>query len=474
MTKDELAFVPALELRGMIARREVSPVEVTELYLERIERLDGSLNSYLTLTPELALDAAREAEAAVMRGDELGPLHGVPVSIKDLEVSAGVRTTSGSLLFKDRVPEADSAVVRRTLDAGAVMLGKTNTPEFGLIGHTMNRLGDHCRNPWNTERTSGGSSGGAGAALAAGLCALSSGSDGGGSIRIPSSYCGVYGIKPTLGRVPRVTGAPVLPRVTNVFSQPGPMTRTVRDAALYMQLLAGHHVEDPGALRAQPEDYMAAADRGVSGLRIGWTADYGYATVDPEVASTCERAARAFEDMGCTVVEADLALEGLFEPFWVLFRISSYASVADAMEGREDELTEYAREFFGQVKDVSGVDYARALGHVDALKAQFADQFERYDLLLSPTMATTTFPVGEPPEVIDGKPVHWFTGYTPFTYPINMIGHPAASIPCGFSSEGLPIGLHAVGRFGDEATVLAASAAFEEARPWAEARPAVS
>ncbi len=474
MTKDELAFLPALELRELIAKREVSPVEVTELFLERIERLDGSLNSYLTVTRELALQSAREAEAAVMRGDDLGPLHGVPVSIKDLEMTAGVRTTSGSLLFKDRVPDKDSAVTRRTLEAGAIMLGKTNTPEFGLLGHTQNRLGDHGRNPWNTDRTPGGSSGGAGASLAAGLCTVASGSDGGGSIRIPSSYCGVYGIKPTQGRVPRVTGAPMLPRVANLFSQSGPMTRTVRDAAMYLQVLAGHDPEDPGSLRAQPNEYMAAADRGVSGLRIGWSADYGYATVDPEVASTCERAARAFDELGCTVEEADVSLEGVFEPFWTLFRVSSYAGVSDSVEGRENELTEYGRDYFEQSKGVSGPEYARALGHTEVLKAQFADLFERYDLLLSPTMATTAFPVGEPPEIIDGKPVPWFSGYTPFTYPINMIGHPAASVPCGLSSEGLPIGLHVVGRFGDESTVIAASAAFEEARPWADARPSVS
>ena len=473
MTKDELAFVPAMELRGMIGRREVSPVEVTEVFLERIERLDGALNSYLTVTAELALDAAREAEAAVMRGDDLGPLHGVPISIKDLEMTAGVRTTGGSLLFKDRVPEADSAVVRRTLDAGAVMLGKTNTPEFGLLGHTMNRLGDHCRNPWNTERTSGGSSGGAGAAVAAGLCTLASGSDGGGSIRIPSSYCGVYGIKPTQGRVPRVTGAPMLPRVANMFSQSGPMTRTVRDAAVYLQVLAGHDSEDPGSLRAAPDDYLAASDRGVSGLRIGWSADFGYATVDPEVASTCERAARVFEELGCSVAEADISLEGALEPFWTLFRVWAYAGVAEYIKGREEELTEYGRESLEGGRNVSGPEYARSLGYIDVLKSQFADVFERYDLLLSPTMATTAFPVGEPPEVIAGKPVHWFSAYTPFTYPINMIGHPAASVPCGFSSDGLPIGLHVVGRFGDESTVIAASAAFEEARPWAEARPGV-
>ena len=235
---DDLAFTSTTELRALIASGEVSPVEVTELYLDRIDRLDSRLNSYLTVSADHAIDSAREAEAAVARGDALGPLHGVPISIKDLELTRGIRTTGGSLAFQDRVPDEDSAVVERVRAAGAVILGKTNTPEFGLLGHTQNLLGDHCRNPWNTERTSGGSSGGAGAAVAAGLCSLATGSDGGGSIRIPSSFCGVYGIKPTQHRVPMYAGA-ASAGVFNMFSQSGPMTRTVADSAVLLQVMAG-------------------------------------------------------------------------------------------------------------------------------------------------------------------------------------------------------------------------------------------
>ena len=251
MTDRDLAFAPASEHLSLIAGKHVSPVELTQLYLDRIEDLDGRLSSYLTVTADEALARAREAEAAVTRGDELGPLHGLPISIKDLELTAGTRTTGGSLAFEDRVPTEDSVVVDRIRKAGAVILGKTNTPEFGLLGSTENRLGDHCRNPWNTERTTGGSSGGAGASVAAGLCSLASGSDGGGSIRIPSSYCGVYGIKPTQGRVPRYGGA-AAPSIANQFSQSGPMTRTVRDSAVLLQVLAGPDPRDASAMREAP------------------------------------------------------------------------------------------------------------------------------------------------------------------------------------------------------------------------------
>ena len=199
---EALAFAPSHELAALIADKQVSPVEITQLYYDRIERLDSQLNSYLTLTQDMAMESARAAEDAVMRGDELGSLHGVPISIKDLQMTAGVRTTLGSLAYKDQVPTADSAVVERVKATGAVILGKTNTPEFGLLGANENRLGDDCRNPWNTERTSGASSGGAGAAVAAGLCSLGTGGDGGGSIRIPASFCGIYGIKPTQGVSP--------------------------------------------------------------------------------------------------------------------------------------------------------------------------------------------------------------------------------------------------------------------------------
>ena len=468
---ENLAFTPALELRELIRSKEVSPVEITELYLNRIDKLDSKLNSYLTVTREEALRSAKAAEEAVTRGESLGPLHGVPISIKDLEMTKGTRTTSGSLIYKDRVPDEDSVPVQRIKSAGAIVLGKTNTPEFGLLGHTENRLGDHCRNPWNTERTAGGSSGGAGAALAAGLCSLAQGSDGGGSIRIPSSFCGVYGIKPTLGRIPRPAGATPM---VNHFSQHGPMTRTVRDSALLLQVLAGRDAGDPNALRDEPADYLAAADRAVTDLKLGWSPDYGGFPVDAEVRAIASKGARVFEELGCTLEEASLTLDEPFDTFWSLFCASVYATNGHLLDGQADQLTSYARESIELGAKVTGADYARALGQMGVIKARFLDQFERFDLLLTPTTAVSAFPVGQPPQDIGGREVDSFAGFNPFNYPVNLIGHPAANVPCGFTSEGLPVGLHIIGRFGDEATVLAASSAFEQARPWAQHRPPVS
>ena len=473
MAEMDLAFTPATELRRLIVERQVSPVEITELFFSRIDQLDSRLNSYLTLARDQAMRSAKAAEDAVIRGDSLGPLHGVPVSIKDLELTRGIRTTAGSLIYENRIPDEDSMVVARVRKAGAIILGKTNTPEFGLLGHTQNRLGDHCRNPWDTERTTGGSSGGAGASLAAGLCTLATGSDGGGSIRIPASFCGVYGIKPTQGRVPYYSGA-AAPAVANHFSQAGPMSRTVRDSALLLQVLAGHDLRDPISLREVPADYIAAADRGVEELRLAWSPDFGYAVVDPEIADVTSKAAQVFETLGCAVEEADLTLEPPFDVFWTLF--CSIASVRGAglLEEHADELTRYARDCFENAARTTGAAYAAALGHVDRIKAQFDELFQRHDLLLTPTMAVAAFPVGRPPDEIAGRRVDGFWGAFPFTFPINMIGYPAASVPCGFSSDGLPVGLHIIGRKGDEATVIAASAAFEEARPWAHLRPPVS
>ena len=470
---ENLAFASASELRALIGEKQVSPVELTELYFDRIDRLDSQLNSYLTLTQDDAMQAARDAESAVMRGEELGPLHGVPISIKDLELTKGVRTTSGCLVFKDRIPEEDSIVVERVKASGAIVLGKTNTPEFGHRGTTENLLGEPCRNPWNPERTPGGSSGGAAAGVAAGLSAISTGSDGGGSVRIPASFCGLYGIKPTQGRVPRYGGR-AAPAVANQLSQSGPITRTVRDSAILLQALAGWDARDAGSLRDTPANYIAALDRDISDLRIGWSPDFGYAAVDPEVVEACGSAAKVFTEMGCDVGDGGFTLDSPQEAFRVLFAVNTYASSGYLLHENGDDLTDYFRANMEFAATQTAADYARAVGELDVVKMRFDAFFEDYDLLLSPTMAVPAFEIEQHPTIIGGREVDPFFGYLPFTYPINAIGHTAASVPCGFSSDGMPIGLHIVGRHGDEETVLAASAAFERAMPWADKRPPVS
>ena len=482
MTTDtDLAFTPAYELRSLIASKEVSPVELAELSLRRIEALDSKLNAFLTVAPELALDAARQAEEAVVRGDDLGPLHGVPISIKYLVNVKGLPTTSGSLLFKDRVADQDDVVVQRIKAAGAVIVGKTNVPEFGQSGTTENLLGDHGRNPWNTERVAGGSSGGASSSVAAGITSMAQGSDGGGSIRIPASFCGNYGIKGTAGRVPSPGGGPMGRLPTFRFSVISPVTRTVRDAAILLWVMAGADPDDPVAIRDEPEDYAAQLDGGVKGLRMAWSRDLGSAPVDPEVAETTERAAGVFEELGASVEPAPLAedVAHLVETFTTIGHSILYLGMGELWEEHGEKMMPGLQARFEHGKRITGHELLRAYSDMERWRSTLDGLFAQYDLLLTPTLAVPAFPCGEWPDVIGGKKVDpvsitEHSGHYPFTYPFNMSQSPAASVPCGFSSDGLPIGLQIVGRKGEESTVFRASAAFEEARPWADKRPPVS
>ena len=474
MTEEDLAFLPAVELLQLLRDSQISARELTDLYYARIDRLNPELHAYLTLTRERAETESAAAEKAIRAGEELGPLHGLPIAIKDTQNTAGVRTTMGSLLLQDNVPTANAAVVERVVAAGAVMLGKTNVPEFAMPGTCQNRLGEPGANPWNPARTPGGSSGGAAAAVAAGLCPLATGSDGGGSIRIPSHFCGIYGIKPTHGRVSAYTGIAVDP-MPSMFSQNGPLTRSVADAALLLQVLAGYDRRDPISLRQPPPDFTAALSRDVAGLQLAWSPDFGFAEVDPEVARVTSAAARVFEELGCHLEESDLAMEPPYNTYGPIQAADAHTRLHRMFEADGDRMTDFARFMLEYGAGVTTAQYARALGEIDRFKAVMADLFERYDLLLSPTACYPAFVNGKFPGEVEGSsifPEQYWNGA--FTLPINAIGHPAASVPAGLSSDGLPIGLHIVGAWGDESTVLAASAAFERARPWIDRRPPVS
>ena len=471
MNSGELAFAPGYELRRLLDSREVSSVELTEMFLGRIEELNPILNAYLTVCGEEAVASARLADDRIGRGDEGEPLLGIPVSIKDLEVTKGIRSTMGSLAYRDYVPKIDSITSERVRRSGAVILGKTNTPEFGLLGTTENRLGDACRNPWNTDRTSGGSSGGATAALVAGLCTLATGSDGGGSIRIPASFCGVYGIKPTLGRVAKYGG--VGNASPNFTSQSGPMARNVRDAATLLQALAGYDSRDMTAMREEPPDFVAAVGQSVEGLRVAWSVDLGYAAVDAEVARIAAEGARVFEELGCVVEEPQISLQHPIEYFMTIFSTGAYVSYKELYEQKRGLLTNYVRGNLSLGESTTGEEFVKAMLAYQRVRSQADDIMEEYDLLLTPTMSVPAFQVGQFPRVIDGQAVDPRLGYMPYTPVFNLTGQPAASVPCGFTEDGMPIGLHIVGRRGEEETVLRASAAFEEARPWAHLRPPV-
>ena len=392
-------------------------------------------------------------------------------------MTKGVRTTSGSLAYKDHIPTADSAVAERVKASGAILLGKTNTPEFGSLGANENRLGDECRNPWNTERTSGASSGGAGAAVAAGLVLARHGQRRG---RLHSysrellrhiRHQAVAGARLRLQR--RASGCPL--------SEPAkPEWAYDSHGQGFRDTLAGaggiRRARRIIAARARVPDFVAALDMDISGLRMAWSADFGYAGVDPEVVEVCAAGARVFEGLGCPVEESDLTLDAPFELWWVISGCNSYITQGHLLDDPSDPLTWYGKMLIEDGKEFTAADYVRALGRRDRMINQFADVFDDHDLLLSPTMATTAFPVGEYPEVIAGKRNAHVKGWSflPFTHPINMIGHPAATVPCGYSADGMPIGLHIIGRKGDEETVIAASAAFERAMPWADRRPMIS
>ncbi len=463
---DEFAWMPATEMRDAIRTRALSPVEVTRALLERIDALNPALNAFCLVTPELAMAAARQAEAAVMRGERLGPLHGVPLSIKDLFDVKGLPTTKGARIYKDRVADGYEYCVKRLLDAGAVHLGKTNTPEFGFLPTTENELFGATYNPWDIRRTPGGSSGGAGAAVAAGLGPIALGSDGGGSIRIPASFCGVFGIKPTYGRVPRNPGG------WSTFTHRGPMARTVADAALMLDVMAGHGPADPFSVADYPGSFLAEIEGGVRGLRVAWSPDLGYALVDPEVRAVCERAARRFEELGCAVEEAHPGFTNpnLDRTFITLAATGDALWLSALTDEQRAQVGATAKQFLEYGGKVSGADYLRANERRMAIWHATQRFHQTYDLLLTPTLSVTAFPVGEPPPQIDGSnyaPLAW----SPFTAPFNLTGQPAASVPCGFDAQGLPVGLHIVGRAYEDALVLRAARAFEQLQPWAEARP---
>jgi len=464
---DELSWLPATTLAGMIRRKKVSPVEVVNAILARIEALNPVLNAFVTLTGDQARREARAAERALgKRGARLGPLHGVPFSVKDLVITRGVRTTFGSPLYRDNVPTEDAPIVARLKAAGGIMLGKTNTPTMGWIGATHNLLFGITRNPWNLDRTPGGSSGGASAAAAAGMGPLHVGTDGGGSIRIPASCTGIFGFKASYGRIPvyPASGAWSLSHV-------GPMTRTVADAALMMNVCAGPDERDPASLPAERVDYVRSLRGSLKGLRLAWSDDLGFAeVVDPEVAAVCARAARAFRDLGCRVEEVTPRWPSPFEAWSDIFCGGIATRLAPYLDRRTEIDAGLAKIIDGTLRNPP-TKYVQAWLDRLAWWQHPRAFFEKYDLLLTPTIACPPFKVGlDNPSEIAGRPVVPYA-WLPFTYPFNLTGQPAASVPCGFTGDGLPVGLQIVGRRFADVAVLQAAAAFERLRPWADRRP---
>ena len=456
----------ATELKGMVAAGEVKPSEIMDAVLRRIEEVNPRLNGFCALLADSAMSEARAADQRLARGRPRGALFGIPVSIKDLIFTKGVRTTFGSRMHEEFVPDQDELVVARLKAAGATILGKTATCEFGYKSVTDSPLFGITRNPWDLRMTPAGSSGGAAAAVASGMGPLAVGSDGGGSIRAPASFCGIFGLKPSKGRIPIYPILPGWEALDRRVAHLGPLTRTVADAALMMEVMAGPDDRDPVSLPGGRIPFRKALTVGVRGLRMAWCPDLGGAVVDPTVREATHVAARAFLELGAHVEEARPDIPPMHDTFRLLFAADCAAAIGDRLEEWKDRMDPGLVRLTEIGLTVSGAEYAKAVSRSQLLWDRLRAFMERHDLLLTPTLPVPPFPVGvDWPREVGGQKVHPLN-YLAFTYPFNLTGQPAASVPCGWTAGGLPIGLQIVGRRFADLTVLRAAAAFEQARPW--------
>jgi Asp-tRNA(Asn)/Glu-tRNA(Gln) amidotransferase A subunit family amidase len=455
----------ASEIRAAIVRGEVSATEVVAETLSRIESVEPVLNAFVTLMPEQAMEAARAADRLLAEGREPGPLHGVPISVKDLINVGGVRTTFGSRTMADNVAEADAPSVERVRAAGACVIGKTTTTEFGCkAGGGDSPLSGVTRNAWDSSKTPGGSSAGAATSVAAGVTPLALGTDGGGSIRIPASFCGVFGMKAQFGRVP------VFPTsATPTLGHVAPMARSVRDAALLLDVISGFDARDPASISGPVPDYLAACDAPVDGMRVAWSPTLGYARPNQEVLEIAEGAGRAFEDFGCSVELVEEVMEDPVDMWNAEFYAGAGTRLKGALRNSRELLDPAVAEILEDVLRGTVEEYYTKVFARYELREKVRRFFESYDLLLTPTLPVPPFEggVNVPPELHDRSIVSWVY----YTYPFNLTGNPAASIPCGFTDDRLPVGLQMVTGTNRETDLLRAAAAFEAARPWAHVVP---
>ncbi len=468
MPENELHYMSAWELSGLIRSREVSPVEVVEACLARIEATEPILNSFITLLPEPARAAARRAEEDIGRGNYRGPLHGVPVGLKDLFNTAGVRTTSGTRIYDTFAPAEDCTVAARFSQAGAILVGKLNMHPlaFGPTGENADY--GHMHNPWNPERITGGSSGGSGSAAAAGQCTITMGTDTGGSVRIPAALCGIVGLKPTYGRVSRAGLTPL----SWCLDHPGPMVRTVEDAALAMNAIAGPDPGDHATVKVPVPDYTSALTGDVRGLRIGVVREYFETEIDTEVADLTQRAIGVLEELGAEIVEVSLPLYEYAQP------ISNAILSAEATAAHRDLLLSDGDKLYPQVRDrleeglfISATEYLRAQQARQVFCSQVAGLLRDVDLLAGPVEPVTAPVLLERRIDVAGQQLPAVPQLTKYTRVYNITGSPAISVPCGFGSDGLPVGLHLAGRNFDEETVLRAAYAYQQATDWHARRP---
>ena len=469
----DLCFTPAVELRDMIRKKFISPVELVETFLERIEKINPKINAYCTVAAEIAQKRAMEIESAIMRGNEVGPLGGIPVSIKDVTLTAGIRTTFGSKLYENFVPAEDELVVERVKRAGGIIIGKTNTPEFASVGATFNDLFGITRNPWNTDFSVGGSSGGAAAAVAAGLGPLAQGNDLGGSVRIPASFCGVVGLRPSPGRIPWY---PHKLHWDDLMAQ-GPIARTVGDIALMLDAVSGPDRRSPVSLPAEKTGFLQAAKNPEArNLKVAWGGNLNLVPVKREILEIAGAATDVFRRLGSEVVETHPDFNGIREVALTYRGLSYVAQYQDQMDTPEFKrlVGPIVKGHIERGLKLSVQDIARAQRRRSEIWEKVSNFFDKYDLLLTPTLPIPPFPAEtQYPTEIDGQPMENPVDWVMMTYAMTMMGLPAISVPCGWTKNGLPVGLQIVGRRYSEAALLQAAAAYESAAPWKDRRPPV-
>ena len=463
----DLNWLSAAELSKGYAKKKFSPVEVARACLAHIASHDGAINAMCHVDEKLALEQASASEGRWSKGEALSPLDGVPLLIKDLLLVKGWATRRGSkTVDPNQAWDQDAPSVARLREAGCVFLGATTTPEFGWKGVTDSPLTGITRNPWDLSKTPGGSSGGSSAGVAAGYAPLSLGTDGGGSIRIPAGFSGIYGLKPSFGRVPAYPLSPF-----GTVAHVGPMTRTVEDAALMMNEIAKPDARDWTSLPYDERDYMKKLGKGVKGMKIAFSPTLGHVSVDPEVAKLVKKAVKVLESLGAEVEQVDPGFADPASCFRVLWWSGARALLGRLPEEKKALLDPALADVVAQSMEITPEDYFDAVRERGALGSQMRVFMERYDVLITPTLPGVAFDAGKLSPVDDGmgKWVNW----TPFSYPFNLTQQPAASVPCGFSKAGLPAGLHIVGKMFDDRTVLRASQAYQAATQWVKKRPAI-
>jgi len=476
MTASELAYTSAFELARMIRTKRASATEVMGATLRRAEQVQAACNCFITLCDDQALAQAAAADAAVAQGGDLGPLHGVPFHVKDMVNTAGVRTTFASYMHEHNVPTSDSVSVARLKSAGAILFGKTTTPEFGHMPYTEAPLFGRTRNAWDASRTSGGSSGGAGTALAAGVCPIGVGTDAGGSTRIPAACNGVVGLKQSAGVVPHDMSPEVFANVSSI----NPMARTVLDTALMLEAMAGEHPSDPYSYGAPSRGFVDAAhpEGSLKATRIAWRPMLGNSVIDSQVLDACERAAMVLGELGGRVEPMDDDLDPV-EPIWFAYSSAMWnARFRDALPKGHDRMSPTLIRQMELGKDTSGEAVGRALLARTQLWRKVQGWFDRFDVIVTPTLARTAIPIEErlfePIEIEGQKADTVRKAWYPYTHPFNLTGHPALTLPCGFHSDGLPMAIQLVGRRGEDARLLRVAALFEQARPWSSRRPQIA